>query len=195
MGLCTPLSRPGEAYVHEVVDIPSEIEIGSEDGALGSQIGVGDVNTQIAGGAVKDDPRIDDVSALEIHVYGVQVTHLKLTQTNPNEYQFLHEERNTGQEEKEGKKEIDLRRDQTIDIQSHMVSINVLELDVHQGIELHGYEAGGSLPLALKAEETAGASHSLGVRRDEERKAGSDGGGVQVGNREGEEGGEARRRV
>jgi len=78
-----------------------------------------------------------------------------------------------------------------------MVSINVAEFHVHQGVEFNSDEpaaiacGGGGV---LQTEQAAGIADIGGVRRDDEGKAAADRGGIEVGDGEGEEGGEAGRR-
>lgn len=132
------------------------------------------MDAEVAGGAIEDDPRVDDVSALEIDVDRAQVTHL-LMQTYSES--SVHAKRGTarGEWERKGKPKIDLRGDQAVEIQPHVVPVNVPELDVHESVELDRYESrgGGGGRLSLKAQETTGTAHGLRVRRDEEGKAGA----------------------
>lgn len=86
----------------------------------------------------------------------------------------------------------DLRRHHGVQIQAHVVAVDVPELDVHERVELHRHEGGGGGRAVEEAEEPAGPAEEVGIGGDEEGEAAADGGRVEVGDREGEEGGEAR---
>ena len=81
------------------------------------------------------------------------------------------------------------------DLTPHVVSINVLELHVHQCVELDRHEPRRRALLCNETEEPTGISNRLIVRRDYEGESAADRGRVQVRDGEGEEGREADRKV
>lgn len=76
-----------------------------------------------------------------------------------------------------------------------MISVNVVELHVHKGIEFYRDGAVRGAGGGDEAEVSAGGANGGVVRGDDEGEAAADGGGVEVGDGEGEEGREAGRRA
>jgi len=76
-----------------------------------------------------------------------------------------------------------------------VVPINVLKLYVHKRIKLHGNKAAAAAGGCAKSKKATSVADRFVVRREDEGEAAADGGRVEIGHREGKEGGEAGRRA